>query len=158
MSILFYEGTGFWKSPTEYKPGEALTSGALSEIEQKLDVRLPKEYISLMQQQNGGNLSFGYIPFEDGDVVWIPYFQELEVDAGVGLSTIFAEECGLPTKMVLIAGDFETWLALDYRGGVEPAVVYWQQTLSESGESVWEEYRVADTFSQLLRKLFRKVK
>ncbi|WP_100407118.1 SMI1/KNR4 family protein [Bacillus solitudinis] len=156
MSLLFYEGTKFWSSPSEYKPGSKLTDKHIAQIEESLSVKLPNEYIDLMKQQNGGTLTYGYIPFEDGDVVWIPYFQELELEAGVGLSPIFLEESALPANMVLIAGDFDTWLVLDYRNNEEPAVVYWQQIVTDTGDSSWQEYHIATSFAELLTKIFMK--
>ncbi|KHF38851.1 SMI1/KNR4 family protein [Halalkalibacter okhensis] len=155
ISLQFYKGKHFWKSPSEYKPGEAVTDTQVSEIEQMLGVRLPKKYVELMQEQNGGELAYRYVLFDDGDAAVVPYFHELEVDRGVGLSPIFVEECGLPEHLVLLTGDFHSWVALDYRNERSvPRVVYVAE--DESGNGLWQEYLLAETFDQFVERLFLK--
>ncbi|MCL7749378.1 SMI1/KNR4 family protein [Halalkalibacter alkaliphilus] len=155
MSLQFYNGTNFWKSPSGYKPGEQVTNAQVAEVEQLLGISLPRKYVELMQEQNGGELAYRYVLFEDGDAAVVPYFHELEMDRGVGLSLIFVEECGLPDHLVLLTGDFHSWIALDYRNGrSEPAVLY--ITEDESGNGLWQEHIIAENFDQFLGRLFQK--
>ena len=154
MSLLFYEGTNFWKTPTEYKPGVQLSKDTLFEVERLLGVRLPASYLKLMDVQNGGELRFRYVLFEDGDAAVVPYFYEIDIEHGIGLSSVFIEECGLPEGVVLLTGDLHSWVALDYRKTKEPSVVY--ITESESGDGTWEEYQLASTFDEFTTRLFKK--
>ncbi|ARK30215.1 SMI1/KNR4 family protein [Halalkalibacter krulwichiae] len=154
MSLQFYEGQAFWKSPSEYQPGTMLTDEKISEVERHLHVRLPRGYIELMKQQNGGELAFRYVLFEDGDAAIIPYLYEVEIDHGIGLSSVFIDECRLPDKLVLLTGDLHSWLALDYREKSNPSVVYITESETESGK--WDEHPLADSFDQFTTKLFCK--
>ncbi|TWI54666.1 SMI1/KNR4 family protein [Halalkalibacter nanhaiisediminis] len=155
MRLQFYEGQSFWKSATEYKPGEKLTIEKVNLVEQQLCVKLPKDYVTLMLEQNGGELKYRYVLFEDGDAAIVPYLYEIDVESGVGLSSVFVEECGLPNGIVLLTGDFESWVALDYRKqGAEPGVVYFIG--SENGDGSWEEQLIATSFQEFTKKLFQK--
>ncbi|MFC0472988.1 SMI1/KNR4 family protein [Halalkalibacter kiskunsagensis] len=155
MSLRFYKQGHFWKSPSEYKPGEKVTDETLLDVETHLGFQLPKDYVALMKEQNGGELTYRYVLFADGDAAIIPYFHELDVQSGVGLSTVFVEECGLPDNLVLLTGDLHTWLALDYRYNVkEPAVVY--ITEHESGNGTWQEHFLAHSFEEFTKRLFQK--
>ncbi len=155
MSLQFYQGQNFWKSPSEYKPGERLTPEKIRQVEQLLGVTLPATYVAYMLEQNGGELTYRYVLFEDGDAAIIPYLYEIEMESGIGLSPVFLEECGLPAGLVLLTGDFDSWVALDYRNQVkEPAVVY--LVISENGDGRFEEYPLASTFQAFTNQLFQK--
>jgi hypothetical protein len=147
-----YEGKGFWKRPTTYKPGEQLTEKQISEIEEFLDVELPQPYISLMKEQNGGELYYRYVLFNDGQATLIPYFQELDLETGVGLSSIFSEQLHLPNHQLLLTGDTHTWITLDYRSSDTPKVCYF----TELEDGRWAEELIAETFEDFLLKLFTK--
>lgn len=150
----FYKQTGFWKKSTQYKPGEPLTNEKLIKVEEHLGRQLPASYVTLMKAQNGGELKHRYVLFEDGEAAIIPYFYEVDLDHGIGLTPVFIEECGLPEGLVLLTGDLHSWLALDYRKSKDPSVVYISEDESESG--LWEEYPLALTFSEFTARLFRK--
>jgi hypothetical protein len=155
MSLQFYKGNHFWKIPSEYKPGDNVTKEAISAVETHLGVQLPKGYVALMKEQNGGELTYRYVLFNDGDAAIIPYFHELDVECGVGLSPVLVEECGLPDHLVLLTGDFHSWLALDYsKSANEPAVVY--ITEHESGNGTWQEHFLAHSFDEFTGRLFQK--
>lgn len=155
MSLEFYQGEHFWKSPSEYEPGEALTEESLKLVERRLGVSLPHSYLRYMFEQNGGELAYRYMLFEDGDAAIIPYLHEIDIESGVGLSPLFIEVCGLPEDLVLITGDLDSWLALDYRNQKEePAVIFLLE--SETGDGSWEEHRIAPTFEAFTKRLFKK--
>ncbi|MDT8860104.1 SMI1/KNR4 family protein [Alkalihalobacillus sp. MEB130] len=155
MSLQFYTGKNFWKSPSEYKPSEKVTKTKVKEIEKHLGVVLPIKYVSLMEEQNGGELSYRYVLFEDGDAAIVPYFHELEVETGVGLSPVFVDEFGLPDGVVVITGDFHSWLALDYREDkMDPKVIY--ITEDDSGNGTWQEHYLAKSFDEFTGRLFKK--
>jgi hypothetical protein len=154
MNLQFYHGTNFWKSPTQYKPGEPLTDEKIKKVERFLGVTLPASYTQLMSKQNGGELNYRYVLFEDGDAAIIPYFYEIDLEHGIGLSPVFVDECGLPEGLVLLTGDLHSWLALDYRKSTEPSVIYFSE--HESGNGTWEEYKLAGSFEQFTGRLFQK--
>lgn len=156
MSLDFYTGGPFWKAPSEYKPGDPLTRQRISEVEQLLDVTLPQTYIRYMLEQNGGELAYRYVLFDDGEAAIIPFLYELEPTSGVGLSPLLLEESGLPSGLVLLTGDFDSWLALDYRKRrSDPGVVY-VTSGDDPASGQWQEHCLADTFEEFTRKLFRK--
>ncbi|MCM3713706.1 SMI1/KNR4 family protein [Alkalihalobacillus oceani] len=155
MSLDFYQGGSFWKVPSEYKPGVPLTDQRITEVEQLLGVSLPKAYLRYMLEQNGGELAYRYVLFEDGEAAIIPYLYEMDTASGVGMSPLFLEQFGLPAGLVLLTGDFDSWLALDYRQQTEPEVIY----LTNEGDLVsaqWKEYRLAPNFEEFTAKLFRR--
>ncbi|WP_156323837.1 SMI1/KNR4 family protein [Bacillus sp. JCM 19034] len=147
-----YQGENFWSVRTAYKPGMPLNQEKRHIIEGKLGVTLPDEYIELMNKQNGGELQYRYIVFEDGEAIIIPFFFEMDVDSGVGMSPIIVDQYGLPDELVLLTGDLEAWVALDYRNRKIPKVVYFIQ--EETG--MWQEFEIAASFSEFLKKLIRK--
>ncbi|NEU31009.1 SMI1/KNR4 family protein [bacterium LRH843] len=154
MSLQFFQGNGFWKSPSGYKPGGTLTIEKLNQVERLLNVTLPESYVRYMLEQNGGELAYRYVLFDDGDAAIVPFLYEVDMESGVGLSPIFIEECGLPEGLVLVTGDLESWIALDYRNTTDsPQVVYFIAT--EHG--VWEEHVLAPNFEAFTNKLFQKV-
>lgn len=150
--IQLYKGEGFWKRPTSYKPGKRLTENAIHQIENLLDVELPLMYKKLMNEQNGGELTYRYLLFEDGEAAIIPYFQELDAECGVGLSSVFIEQLHLPERQVLLTGTMDTWLSLDYRYTTVPKVVYF----SANEDGSWSEEVAAQSFDEFLGKLFLK--
>ncbi|WP_100372610.1 SMI1/KNR4 family protein [Bacillus sp. FJAT-45037] len=152
MPIEQYQGKSFWKVPSEYKPGKKLTEEMVRKVEEMLDVSLPKEYVSLMMEQNGGELNYRYVFFEDDEAAIIPFFHELDEETGVGLSQIFMTQLHLAERQVLLTGDMHTWTSLDYRYDHQPRVVYFYET----GDGQWGEELIAETFDLFLSKLFKK--
>lgn len=155
MSLDFYQGGPFWKSPSEYKPGVPLTPQRITEVEQLLGVSLPDTYVRYMLEQNGGELAYRYVLFDDGEAAIIPYLYEMDTAGGVGMSPLFLEQFGLPKGLVLLTGDFDSWLALDYRHLAELEVIY----MTNEGDSVsaeWKEYRLAASFEDFTAKLFQR--
>ncbi|KMK76131.1 SMI1/KNR4 family protein [Alkalihalobacillus pseudalcaliphilus] len=144
-----------WKERSAYEPGQIVTDDKIDHIEKAIGFRLPHIYKQLMKLQNGGEMVIPIYPDDELPFV-IQYLQELELDKGVGLSTIFVEELHLPKDLVLITGDMYNWLALDYRVEFkeEPSVVF----LYEGEDSNWKEILVAETFEELITDLLLEIK
>jgi hypothetical protein len=64
------------------------------------------------------------------------------------------DELGLPNKLVLLEGDYHSWIALDYRDKDIPSVTYFFEDYSEE-EMKWGSIKIAPTFDIFITKLFR---
>ncbi len=148
-----YTGSHFWKVPTSYQPGQTLQLATIAKFESHFKVKLPESYKGLMLEQNGGELGFPNLRICQDDEVIIPYFYELELNSGVGLSHVFSEELGLPRDLLFLSGDLHTWMALDYRHNNTPKVIYLSESDAEAGR--WEEEILAHSFDEFLSKLYK---
>jgi hypothetical protein len=121
-----------------------LTPADVVRAESVLGVRLPSEYVELLQVQNGGYISHDFDAFPTtaptswaDDHVW---FRTL---AGIGpadswpsvtMSAALAAEWGMPGGLVLLGGDGHFWIALDYRDRApvaDPSVVWFDTEVGE---------------------------
>lgn len=100
----------------------------LKKLEASLGVKLPESYVNLMKVHNGGTLAYsvlrsGRVP--DGEVE-ITDLRGIDLEEGIGETNYLVEEWGMEKGLVIISGDGNYWLALDYRKhtGNEPPVVY----------------------------------
>lgn len=152
MEFEFFNGNNFWKRPSRYKPGRQLTEEIVMQVEEVLHKKLPASYLRHMYEQNGGELTYSTVRFDDGDVASIPYLHELDVESGVGLSPVFVEAYSFSNDIVLLSGDLDCWFALDYRNdALDPAVIYIYQV----EEQRWEEHTIAKNFDSFTKKLFK---
>lgn len=123
----------------------------LKKVEETLGVKLPDSYIELMKLHNGGDLAYsilhsGRVP--DGEVE-IENIRGIDLEEGIIESNYLVEEWEMEKGLIIISGDGNYWLALDYRNyaGNEPAVVY----IEEDAEN--KPKQVAKTFELFLKKL-----
>ncbi|MEB7771068.1 SMI1/KNR4 family protein [Kurthia gibsonii] len=123
----------------------------LKKVEKLLGVKLPESYINLMKIHNGGTLAYsilrsGRVP--DGEVE-ITDLRGIDLEEGIGETNYLVEEWGMEKGLVIISGDGNYWLALDYRKhtGNEPPVVYIEEDTDEKPK------QVAKTFELFLKKL-----
>ncbi|WP_299514191.1 SMI1/KNR4 family protein [uncultured Rummeliibacillus sp.] len=123
----------------------------LKKVEETLGVKLPDSYIELMKLHNGGDLAYsilhsGRVP--DGEVE-IENIRGIDLEEGIIESNYLVEEWEMEKGLIIISGDGNYWLSLDYRNyaGNEPAVVY----IEEDAES--KPKQVAKTFELFLKKL-----
>ena len=123
----------------------------LEKVEKLLGVKLPEAYINLMKIHNGGTLAYsvlrsGRIP--DGEVE-ITDLRGIDLEEGIGETNYLVEEWDMEKGLVIISGDGNYWLALDYRKhtGNEPPVVYIEEDTDEKPK------QVAKTFELFLKKL-----
>lgn len=123
----------------------------LKKLEASLGVKLPESYVNLMKVHNGGTLAYsvlrsGRVP--DGEVE-ITDLRGIDLEEGIGETNYLVEEWGMEKGLVIISGDGNYWLALDYRKhtGNEPPVVYIEEDTDEKPK------QVAKTFELFLKKL-----
>lgn len=103
----------------------------VNEVEQMLGVKLPKSYVSLMKQWNGGYLEeehqvilLNEVPenlnYYLGEGFWglnllAGISNDINNNEGIVYTAQTAHEWGVPEKVIAFDGDGHTWLALDYR-------------------------------------------
>jgi hypothetical protein len=112
----------------------------VEEVERILNVKLPRPYVELMRQRNGGFLEpqlvsvKAFIAEEFEGHVSDGYISvsaiaglnpAADADGSLTQSAYMIQEWDLPDGLVLLDGDGHTWIALDYRIKKEnPPVVF----------------------------------
>jgi len=98
----------------------------LAIIEEKLQLKLPADYVHLMKMQNGGYLRRDTFKIKDEEIIVEELYGISANDEEGILTTIdMREEWELPEDIILLSGDGHTWLFLDYRKKLEqPSVSY----------------------------------
>lgn len=105
-----------------------LTEEVLKEVETRLGVKLPDDYLEAIRIQNGG-----YVENRDLPITWNGQDDIALVDsiAGVGLNKGLIESKALLTEwgvedeqLIAFAGDGHFFLVFDYREGSEPNIAY----------------------------------
>ncbi|TDN38568.1 hypothetical protein A8B98_23050 [Hymenobacter sp. UV11] len=144
----------FWDSNFYKHP--ALTTDAVNEAEKLLGVRLPSEFIELLNVQNGGyTKGFAYpttqpTSWAEDHVSLSELFgivaESFDTAQSILLTAYMTEEWGLPEKQVLLCGDGHWWITLDYRKGEVPTVS-WIDT------EVEQDIHIADSFAAFLNGL-----
>jgi hypothetical protein len=148
----------FWlKNFDNYFDKYPLPEAELLKAEETLGYKLPKAYRNLLLEQNGGNIRFNAYKLKEGTTIEHLPFVEFSYIAGVGESEEFGnilhtpemtEEWNMPKELILINGDGQIWIALDYRNNKEdPAVTYFE---NESGEDIV----IADNFDEFIEGLY----
>jgi SMI1-KNR4 cell-wall len=129
----------FWDTKSDYLVQDALTDEALRAAEAELGVRLPEEYVALLRIRNGGVVSKQCSAFPTSErTSWAEGWVGFNQMHGIGSdfetilsSPYLTDEWGIPGTAVLLAGDGHWWIALDYRGGDEPAVTWFDTELDQ---------------------------
>ncbi|PLR70679.1 SMI1/KNR4 family protein [Bacillus sp. UMB0728] len=119
-----------WQEDDEYYKLKPLTDKEVEKAENKLKVKLPKSYIYLLKEQNGGYINYNSFP-SNVPTSWADDHINIEHILGIGEENSILEseylikEWGLPKNIVLISGSGHSWVALDYRNiKEEPPVIY----------------------------------
>lgn len=145
----------FWGSNHFNHP--PLTDEMVVAAEAALGVKLPDSLISLLRIQNGGYTA-GFAHAMSQKTTWAEDHIPLEDLAGIVLDSdhttaqnllqteYMVREWGLPERQVLLSGDGQYWVTLDYRNGPVPTVA-WIDV--ESGEDM----QVAQSFDAFLAGL-----
>ena len=129
-----------------------ITSEAISNVEGKYKVKLPRSYSSLLKIQNGGYTHDLVIPgYEDHfSVSYISGIQGNKNDT-LEESDYYINEWELPKNLLLFSGDGHWWLAFDYRKmneNNEPKISY-IDTEIDRDEVIANSF---DEFLNLLKK------
>jgi SMI1-KNR4 cell-wall len=155
--VSYYTGKDFWKkdSAWSYKP---LQESILQEAEKQLKVQLPSSYISLLREQNGGEVHYSYF----SNQVNMYFMEGIDIDSegrgyGILASDYWIKLLGLPQHLVLLWGDFHHYIALDYKNGPKnPTVVYvWERYISNKE---WGTLQLAPDFDKFLSRLHWRTK
>ncbi|MET9228180.1 SMI1/KNR4 family protein [Lentzea sp. NPDC003310] len=139
----------FWAEGT-YGVQAPLTDEAVRDAEALLGVRLPDSLLDLLRVQNGGTVTDALSAFPTRvRTTWAPDHVPFDSLMGIGtaegslslLDTPYlVQEWDLPSPVVLLTGDGHTWIALDYRAGGEPSVV-WLDAEDESEVALAPDFR-----------------
>ncbi|WP_445002126.1 SMI1/KNR4 family protein [Exiguobacterium alkaliphilum] len=121
-----------------------LTDDVLVEVEARLGVKLPDDYLEAIRIQNGGGVEPRDLP-----ILWNRQDDIALVDsiAGVGLSDGLIQSKALLTewgvaddRLIAFAGDGHFFLAFDYRESVTPKIAY-IDTDSEQIDVLFDSFR-----------------
>lgn len=143
-----------WQEDTEYGKLEPLTDEMVKKAEEKLGIKLPNSYISILKQQNGGYIKFNAHP-SDVPTSWADNHVNIDhifgiatgKEKGILESEYLIREWGLPKNVVLISGDGHSWIALDYRNSrANPPVIYIDVEQNQ-------EIRLAKNFKEFINGL-----
>lgn len=143
-----------WQQDNDYGKLEPLTVEIVEQAEEKLKVKLPQSYISILNQQNGGYIKFNSHP-SDVPTPWADDHVHVDHIFGIGVgkergileSEYLIREWGLPKNVVLISGDGHSFIALDYRNSkVDPPVIFINAEQSQ-------EIRLAKSFEEFMTGL-----
>jgi SMI1/KNR4 family protein SUKH-1 len=146
----------FWDTRSDYLVQEPLTDEALRAVEERFGVRLPEAYVALLRIQNGGVVSDRCNAFPTTEQTgWAPDHVGLHELMGIGrplesitdaASSLDDEAWGHDANAVLLTGDGHWYIALDYRAGEEPSVLWLDIELGE-------EVQLAPTFEAFVEGL-----
>ncbi|WP_052343764.1 SMI1/KNR4 family protein [Bacillus massiliigorillae] len=160
MNKNYYDGDDFWN-----EKAPPVSDEIVKKAELKLGVKLPKEYIKLLKESNGGTLHFTKVCINPYGKCEIPYLlgidlENINEDDNEGIFSFVEDikEYSLPENIVLLA--WETYphfcFALDYTNCKEnPAVVYFYENyLGDNGP--YSKTLVALTFKEFLSLLYQQ--
>lgn len=117
-------------------PGEPLDARTFAHAGRELGVRLPIELGELLGLRNGGAVAAHCDAFPtSAPTSWsethVPFGELLGVGGQLSIldSPSLRDEWDLPPRLVLLAGDGPTWIALDYRRSAQPSVTWFDVDL-----------------------------
>ncbi len=160
----------FWYSA--YQPNADLTAEIVQKAEELLGVKLPASYINLLNTQNGGETQ-GLVCPTTVKTSWADNHVSVEELFGIDLldgaeeteerdtsefnildSIRFTQEWSLPENQIVLCGDRNGCITIDYRQeGKEPIVTWLDMEMKE-------DIQLAENFAAFLNKLvpFEKFK
>ncbi|GGI12899.1 hypothetical protein GCM10007380_15220 [Gottfriedia solisilvae] len=163
MKRNYYNGQDFWNEKTKYKRIEyPINDEIIKRAEDILSIKFPQSLIDLMKIQNGGEINYRYFILPSGVTGSIHSIEPIhfEKDDISILSSLelLKEVDGLSKELIVLWTDFHCWLVLDYRNRKDnPPILYIEEDFSASSNETtdWEYFKIADTFEEFLKKLFR---
>lgn len=146
-------GKAIWEVEDEYFKLEPLTKEMIEKAEEKLKIKLPQSYITILQEQNGGSIKFNSYP-TDVPTSWADDHINVDHILGIGpkdsivQSEAIIKEWDMPEGLILFNGDGHTWVAFDYRTvSSDPSIVY----VDNEDDMI---IKIADTFDEFLERLY----
>lgn len=125
----------------------------IREAEGTFGVTLPDTYKKLILEWNGGFTVRNAFPTElpnswAEDHVQFDHLRGIAKDDGIMNSLQLSDELDLPEGLVIISGEEDTWIAMDYRETKEhPSIHYFDLELEV-------DYKLADTFDDFIEQLY----
>lgn len=125
----------------------------IHEAEDTLGVILPDTYKKLILEWNGGFTVRNAFPTEQPnswaeDHVQFDHLRGIAKDDGIMNSLRLSNELDLPEGLVIISGEEDTWIAMDYRETKEhPSIHYFDLELEV-------DFKLAETFDDFIEKLY----
>ncbi|MGE7185304.1 SMI1/KNR4 family protein [Peribacillus sp. NPDC006672] len=110
---------------------DKLTVEDITLAEKELNIKIPKEYIDLLKEKNGGYLKYQSLPvnFKNSwadDHVPINVLFGIKKNEGIFESKLLLNEWGIKEEnFITISGDGHTWIVMDYRKNkIEPEITF----------------------------------
>lgn len=156
----YYNGKNFWDKEKSWRIQYPINEDIIRRAEAQMEITFPETFRQLMKEHNGGELTYPYfmipdrsgkyhlaidpIHFEEDDVSLVSYSELLE-------------EVKLSKNLIVLWSDFHHWLVMDYRFVKEnPSIQVIQEDYSTE-EMSWNYIKMADTFDEFIKQLFRIV-
>lgn len=157
---VYYTGKNFWDKERNWRIQHPISDEIIQKAEAKLNIKFPETFKQLMKEQNGGELTYPYFMFPNGQEKWrldIDPIHFEEDDVSIISSEDLLEEANLPKDLIILWSDFHNWLVMDYRFTKEnPSIQFVCEDYS-TGEMTWSYTKMAETFDDFLKQLFRLV-
>lgn len=139
-----------WKQPatTDFAL-PVLNEESLLLTEQALGVKLPQSFIDFNLIQNGGEITVTHFQLQKShSELFIYELFGIDPVLGIGLSHQLQKEWLIPQNLIIISGDEDDWLALDYRKSthLEPKVVWYDASIDKI-------YTIAKNFEDFIELL-----
>lgn len=132
---------------------EKIDEEKIREAEGRLGVALPDTYKKLILEWNGGFTVRNAFPTEQPnswaeDHVQFDHLRGIAKDDGIMNSSQLSDELELPEGLVIISGQEDTWIAMDYRKTKEhPPIHYFDLEMGV-------DFKLADTFDDFIEQLY----
>ncbi|MFA3774991.1 SMI1/KNR4 family protein [Bacillus safensis] len=144
----------FWEKEEESPfTLEKIDEKKIREAEARLGVTLPVTYKKLVLEWNGGFTVRNAFPTENpnswaDDHVQFDHLRGIAKDDGIMNSSQLSDELELPEGLVIISGEEDTWIAMDYRETKEhPPIHYFDLEMGV-------DFKLADTFDDFIEQLY----
>lgn len=144
----------FWEKEEESPfTLEKVDEEKIREAEGTLGVALPDTYKKLILDWNGGFTVRNAFPTEKpnswaDDHVQFDHLRGIAKGDGIMTSPQLSVELELPTGLIFISGEEDTWIAMDYRQTKEhPPIHYFDLEMGV-------DFKLADTFDDFIEQLY----
>ncbi|MBU5208705.1 SMI1/KNR4 family protein [Bacillus safensis] len=144
----------FWEKEEESPfTLEKVDEEKIREAEGTLGVTLPATYKKLILEWNGGFTVRNAFPTDRpnswaDDHVQFDHLRGIAKDDGIMNSSQLSDELELPEGLVIISGEEDTWIAMDYRETKEhPPIHYFDLEMGV-------DFKLADTFDDFIEQLY----
>lgn len=144
----------FWEKKEESPfTLEKVDEEKIREAEGTLGVTLPATYKKLILEWNGGFTVRNAFPTDRpnswaDDHVQFDHLRGIAKDDGIMNSSQLSDELELPEGLVIISGEEDTWIAMDYRETKEhPPIHYFDLEMGV-------DFKLADTFDDFIEQLY----